>query len=365
MALAATADGSLGDPRRVRRRDQRAAQRSRRTRRIAGRVRVPRRACRLPPSRRRQRRRRRSPTGPTAFVGRRSRRTPRPSASPTRSAIRRSRRRARSSPRSSPITLITVGVVRRLARPTGCPTRETREQLTVDHSLGTELIAAGKSRAEAEADPTSHTITRWLGADSVDHAPEVALAATSTAPGWVLVCSDGLWNYASALGDDASTLLTDVSAPAGTDPFRWPSALVAWANAAGRPRQHHRRPGPLRPDRYASRPPRRGGRHVAEFKAEVFQNEYLADGATDVHAVVSVTLHRRRHGRAVRARRGRRDPHRRHVGLDGHAAVEDRRGPAGRQGGDRARSSTARGSPSSAVTASPRWCTPRTPAWRR
>ena len=28
---------------------------------------------------------------------------------------------------------------------------------------------------------------------------------------------------------------------------------------------------------------------MAEFKAEVFQNEYLADGATDAHAVVSVS----------------------------------------------------------------------------
>ena len=28
---------------------------------------------------------------------------------------------------------------------------------------------------------------------------------------------------------------------------------------------------------------------MAEFRAEVFQNEYLSDGATDVHGVVSVT----------------------------------------------------------------------------
>jgi hypothetical protein len=28
---------------------------------------------------------------------------------------------------------------------------------------------------------------------------------------------------------------------------------------------------------------------VAEFKAEVFQNEYLSEGATDVHGVVSVS----------------------------------------------------------------------------
>ena len=31
---------------------------------------------------------------------------------------------------------------------------------------------------------------------------------------------------------------------------------------------------------------------MAEFRAEVFQNEYLADGATDVHGVVSVTCSR-------------------------------------------------------------------------
>ena len=28
---------------------------------------------------------------------------------------------------------------------------------------------------------------------------------------------------------------------------------------------------------------------MAEFTAEVFQNEFLSEGATDVHAVVSVT----------------------------------------------------------------------------
>ena len=46
---------------------------------------------------------------------------------------------------------------------------------------------------------------------------------------------------------------------------------------------------------------------MPEFKAEVFQNEYLPEGATDVHAVVSVTCTRGRHGRADRPRRGRRD----------------------------------------------------------
>jgi serine/threonine protein phosphatase PrpC len=104
-------------------------------------------------------------------------------------------------------------------------------QLTIDHSLGTEMLAAGKSRAEAEADPAFHTITRWLGADSVDHSPEFSSQSVD-GPGWLLVCSDGLWNYASAL-DEMVTLLKDLSASAGTDPVPLAGALVDWANAAG------------------------------------------------------------------------------------------------------------------------------------
>ena len=104
-------------------------------------------------------------------------------------------------------------------------------QLTVDHSLGTELMASGKSRAEAEADPSFHTITRWLGADSVDHSAEIASQAIE-GPGWLLACSDGLWNYASAL-DEMQTLLSDLSATKGSDPVPLAEALVDWANAAG------------------------------------------------------------------------------------------------------------------------------------
>ena len=104
-------------------------------------------------------------------------------------------------------------------------------QLSTDHSLGTELLAAGVSRARAEADPAFHTITRWLGADSVDHSPELVSQTIDTA-GWLLVCSDGLWNYASAL-DEIATLLTDLSSANGADPVPLAAALVDWANAAG------------------------------------------------------------------------------------------------------------------------------------
>ncbi len=109
-------------------------------------------------------------------------------------------------------------------------TGESR-QLTTDHSLGTELMAAGRSRAEAESDPTFHTITRWLGADSVDHTAEIASQSIDV-PGWLLVCSDGLWNYASAL-EEMATLLRELRSDAGTDPLPLAEALVDWANTAG------------------------------------------------------------------------------------------------------------------------------------
>jgi serine/threonine protein phosphatase PrpC len=104
-------------------------------------------------------------------------------------------------------------------------------QLTVDHSLGTELMAVGRSRAEAEADPASHTITRWLGADSVDHTPEIA-SLSIEGSGWLLVCSDGLWNYASA-PEALAAVLAEQRRDGSTDPLPLAIALVDWANAAG------------------------------------------------------------------------------------------------------------------------------------
>jgi serine/threonine protein phosphatase PrpC len=103
-------------------------------------------------------------------------------------------------------------------------------QLTLDHSLGQQMIAAGTSPADAELDSTFHTITRWLGADSVDHTPEcVSLAIDG--PGWLLVCSDGLWNYASQL-DELAELVHGLH-PGSGDPLPLAAALVDWANAAG------------------------------------------------------------------------------------------------------------------------------------
>jgi serine/threonine protein phosphatase PrpC len=101
------------------------------------------------------------------------------------------------------------------------------EQLTVDDSWATERIKAGVPRDEAEADPKAHAITRWLGIDS----PSVDATVTTTTitgPGWLLACSDGLWNYCS--DSNALRSLLDQQPP---EPLARAEALVAWANQRG------------------------------------------------------------------------------------------------------------------------------------
>lgn len=105
------------------------------------------------------------------------------------------------------------------------------EQLSIDDSWATEQIAAGKSREEAEAGPQAHTITRWLGLDSAGSRPQVATALAREA-GWLVICSDGLWNYCSAAAD-LGHLVRKTAAGLGQDPRRTAAELVAWANAQG------------------------------------------------------------------------------------------------------------------------------------
>lgn len=111
-------------------------------------------------------------------------------------------------------------------------TGESR-QLSLDDSVAQINMAAGMPREEAESGPGSHAITRWLGTDAPDLAPTTGhLVGPGT--GWLLVCSDGLWNYASdpdALETVAARIL--VENPAATDPTILAGELVRWANAQG------------------------------------------------------------------------------------------------------------------------------------
>jgi serine/threonine protein phosphatase PrpC len=103
--------------------------------------------------------------------------------------------------------------------------------LTVDDSWAAELIATGISRAEAESGPHAHAITRWLGKDAPDHTPRTT-TVHATSPGWILVCSDGLWNYCSEAAPLAD-LVRQTAAANGGEPKATASALVDWANAQG------------------------------------------------------------------------------------------------------------------------------------
>ena len=70
-------------------------------------------------------------------------------------------------------------------------------QLTRDHSWVNEVIAAGKmTLAEAMRAPQAHSLTRTLGGPdaSLEERPEMVILDLPEA-GWLVLCSDGLWNY--------------------------------------------------------------------------------------------------------------------------------------------------------------------------
>ncbi|GIG23104.1 hypothetical protein Cch01nite_38280 [Cellulomonas chitinilytica] len=111
------------------------------------------------------------------------------------------------------------------------PDAGTPRQLSADDSGANELIARGVPRAQAESSPTAHAITRWLGPDAPDVVPQTTATRTQ-GPGWVLVCSDGLWNYCSEAAD-LDALVRDVEARVGSAPDAIAAELVTWANAQG------------------------------------------------------------------------------------------------------------------------------------
>jgi serine/threonine protein phosphatase PrpC len=108
-------------------------------------------------------------------------------------------------------------------------------QLTEDDSFAAEQMSAGMPRKEAETSAGAHAITRWLGIDSPDdispHTKEIDLSED----GWLLVCSDGLWNYCSDAADLQVLVRETVErlGAAGRDPGALAQALTDFANEAG------------------------------------------------------------------------------------------------------------------------------------
>ena len=104
-------------------------------------------------------------------------------------------------------------------------------QVSADDSWAGVRIAMGMDREEAESSPQAHAITRWLGPDNLDHQPQCASVALDSA-GWLLVCSDGMWNYCSPAGALRELVRTTVAAT-GSVPADVAAGLVAWANGQG------------------------------------------------------------------------------------------------------------------------------------
>jgi serine/threonine protein phosphatase PrpC len=103
------------------------------------------------------------------------------------------------------------------------------QRLTQDDSLAEELVASGLlDAAEAMASPQAHVVTRWVGADLDGEAAHVA-RFEPPGSGVLLLCSDGLWNYAP----DAADLAARALPRALRDPLGTAASLVAFALSAG------------------------------------------------------------------------------------------------------------------------------------
>ncbi|MGA5286491.1 protein phosphatase 2C domain-containing protein [Streptomyces pseudogriseolus] len=85
-------------------------------------------------------------------------------------------------------------------------------RLTEDDSWAAQMVAAGlMGEAEAYADHRAHAITGWLGADAYELEPHTA-AFKPDRPGVVVVCTDGLWNYAESADEMAEAVPADAAA---------------------------------------------------------------------------------------------------------------------------------------------------------
>ncbi|MFI8104354.1 protein phosphatase 2C domain-containing protein [Streptomyces sp. NPDC086023] len=102
-------------------------------------------------------------------------------------------------------------------------------RLTEDDSWAAQMVAAGlMGEAEAYADVRAHAITGWLGADAYELEPHTA-AFKPDRPGVVVVCTDGLWNYAESAEEMARVLPPD----AATRPLHSAQVLVGHALDGG------------------------------------------------------------------------------------------------------------------------------------
>lgn len=102
--------------------------------------------------------------------------------------------------------------------------------LSTDDSMAQARIMLGMSREAAEQSSQAHALTKWLGRQATDVTPSV-VTVEPTKPGWLILCSDGLWNYVSS--PEAMQAVVQGQLERGGKPNQLAEGLVAWANEQG------------------------------------------------------------------------------------------------------------------------------------
>ena len=125
--------------------------------------------------------------------------------------------------------------------------------LSVDDSWERSALSAGMPESVARDPARLHEITAWLGPDAEPVAPHVARHRPE-APGLLVLCSDGLWNYAEP-PDSLGALV-------GHSPDRRPSGVARHLVEAGAGRRRVRQR-----DRGRARPPSRRGNRAGKRRS--------------------------------------------------------------------------------------------------
>ncbi|HTU85812.1 MAG TPA: protein phosphatase 2C domain-containing protein [Solirubrobacteraceae bacterium] len=103
-------------------------------------------------------------------------------------------------------------------------------QLTVDDSFAEEGVAKGLLTPEQAAkSPFLHSITHWVGPDAPERPPRV-VELRPERRGRLVLCTDGLWNYAPG-AEELGRIVAEL--PAGAAPAAVARALTDMANERG------------------------------------------------------------------------------------------------------------------------------------
>ena len=103
-------------------------------------------------------------------------------------------------------------------------------QLTKDDSWLYDMVASGKmTELEARKSDKAHAITRWLGADAIADAEPSIVNFNIPGSGYLLLCTDGLWNYAP----EPSHITEIVKSTSGADALTVSRSLVEFARRSG------------------------------------------------------------------------------------------------------------------------------------